>query len=54
MELRDEIRINAPRERVYAALNDAEILRQAIPGCESLQKNSDTEFDVSVRKPSTK
>ena len=48
MELKDEIRINAPRERVYAALNDAEILRQAIPGCESLQKNSDTEFEAVV------
>ncbi len=48
MELKDEIRINAPRERVYAALNDPEILRQAIPGCESLQKNSDTEFEAVV------
>ena len=48
MELKDEIRINAPREQVYAALNDPEILRQAIPGCESLQKNSDTEFEAVV------
>lgn len=48
MELKDEIRINAPRQRVYAALNDPEILRQAIPGCESLQKNSDTEFEAVV------
>jgi carbon monoxide dehydrogenase subunit G len=48
LELKDEIRIKAPRERVYAALNDPEILRQAIPGCESLQKNSDTEFEAVV------
>jgi uncharacterized protein len=48
LELKDEIRINAPREQVYAALNDPEILRQAIPGCESLQKNSDTEFEAVV------
>ena len=30
--------IKAPRERVYAALIDPEILRHAIPGCESLEK----------------
>ncbi|MGE3775535.1 MAG: carbon monoxide dehydrogenase subunit G [Gammaproteobacteria bacterium] len=48
MELKDEIRINAPRAQVYAALNDPEVLRQAIPGCESLQKNSDTEFEATV------
>lgn len=48
MELKDQIRINAPRTKVYAALNDADILRQAIPGCEALQKNSDTEFEATV------
>ncbi len=48
MELKDEIRINAPRAQVYAALNDPDILRQAIPGCENLQKNSDTEFEATV------
>ena len=31
MELADEIVINAPKERVYAALNDPEILQQCIP-----------------------
>ena len=30
--------INAPRERVYAALVQPEILKRAIPGCESLEK----------------
>jgi carbon monoxide dehydrogenase subunit G len=30
--------IKAPRERVYAALVDPDILRLAIPGCESLEK----------------
>jgi len=48
LELKDEIRIHAPRAKVYAALNDPEVLRQAIPGCESLQKNSDTEFEATV------
>lgn len=48
MELSDEITINAPMARVYAALNDPEILRQCIPGCEELIKHSDTELEAKV------
>jgi uncharacterized protein len=48
MELSDEIVINAPRDRVYAALNDPEILRQCIPGCEELIKHSDTDLEAKV------
>lgn len=48
MELSDEIIINAPKDRVYAALNDPEILKQCIPGCEELIKHSDTELEAKV------
>ncbi len=48
MELSDEITINAPKERVYAALNDPEILQQCIPGCEELIKHSETELEAKV------
>ena len=48
MELNDEIIINAPKERVYAALNDPEILKDCIPGCEELIKHSDTELEAKV------
>lgn len=48
MELNDEITINAPIERVYAALNDPEILQQCIPGCEELIKHSDTDLEAKV------
>jgi len=48
MELNDEIIINAPQAVVYAALNDPEILRQCIPGCEELIKHSDTELEAKV------
>ena len=44
MELKDEIVIAAPRAQVYAALNDPEVLRACIPGCEELEKESDTEL----------
>lgn len=48
MELQDEITINAPKDTVYAALNDPEILRQCIPGCEELVQHSDTELEAKV------
>jgi uncharacterized protein len=48
MELNDKIRINAPRATVFAALNDPEILKQAIPGCETLTAVSPTEFTATV------
>ncbi|GBD45138.1 hypothetical protein HRbin40_02640 [bacterium HR40] len=49
MDMTGEYRIPAPRERVWQALNDPEILRQAIPGCEELTRKSDTEFEAVVR-----
>lgn len=48
MEISAEQKIAAPRDRVYAALNDPEILRQSIPGCETLEKVSDTEMKATV------
>jgi carbon monoxide dehydrogenase subunit G len=48
MELSGEYRIAAPREKVWLALNDADVLRQCIPGCETLEKVSPTEFAAKV------
>jgi len=48
MELNDEVTINAPKARVYEALNDPEILQQCIPGCEELIQHSDTELEAKV------
>ncbi|MEM1352658.1 MAG: carbon monoxide dehydrogenase subunit G [Pseudomonadota bacterium] len=48
MELADEIKIDAPKEKVYAALNDPEVLKRCIPGCEDLIKHSDTELEAKV------
>ena len=48
MELRGECRIAASRQRVWEGLNDPEILRQSIPGCEQIAKLSDTEFTAKV------
>jgi uncharacterized protein len=48
MDLTGEYPIPAPRETVWAALNNPEILRVCIPGCEELDKTSDTEFVARV------
>src|SRR5215468_5289865 len=48
MDMTGEYRIAAPRQRVWEALNDPEILRQCIPGCEEIQKLSDTEMTAKV------
>jgi hypothetical protein len=48
MELTGEQTIPAPRERVWTALNDPEILKRCIPGCQDIQKLSDTELTAKV------
>ncbi|MHA7969176.1 SRPBCC family protein [Rhizobium sp. CAU 1783] len=48
MDMSGSERIEAPVETVWQALNDPEILRQAIPGCESLEKTSDTNMTAKV------
>jgi carbon monoxide dehydrogenase subunit G len=48
MEISGEFRIPASRQHVWQALNDPDILRKSIPGCEALEKLSDTEFDAKI------
>jgi uncharacterized protein len=48
MDMNGSQRIEASREAVYAGLNDVDILRQCIPGCESIEKTSETEMVAKV------
>ena len=48
MDMKGEYRIAAPREKVWDALNDPEVLKQCIAGCEELDKTSDIEFSARV------
>jgi len=48
MKITGETLIAAPREAVWRALNDPEILRKSIPGCESLERLSDSAFKAVV------
>src|SRR6201988_912589 len=46
MTMTGEVQLPASREVVWAKLNDAEVLKACIPGCEELNKTSDTEFQA--------
>jgi carbon monoxide dehydrogenase subunit G len=48
MEMTGEVKIAAPRTKVWAALNDPAILKAAIPGCTDLTKVSDNEMTATV------
>lgn len=48
MQLTGQQRIAASRQRVWAALNDPEVLRASIPGCQSLEKEGDNRFNAIV------
>jgi len=43
-----EERIAAPIDRVWEALNDPQVLKECIPGCESLEKTSDNGMAATV------
>ncbi len=43
-----EERIAAPIDKVWAALNDPEVLKEAIPGCQNLDMKSPTEMAATV------
>ncbi|HVB15337.1 MAG TPA: carbon monoxide dehydrogenase subunit G [Stellaceae bacterium] len=48
MDMQGERHIPAPRQKVWECLNDPEVLKRCIPGCETIEKISDTEFTAKV------
>jgi uncharacterized protein len=48
MQMNDSQRILAPKEKVWAALNDPDILKQCIPGCQSLEMTSPNDMAATV------
>ena len=48
MEMKGDQLISADRQTVWEALNNPEILKACIPGCETLEKISDTELSATV------
>ncbi|MEM7060584.1 MAG: carbon monoxide dehydrogenase subunit G [Pseudomonadota bacterium] len=48
MEMSGERSINAPRAEVWEALNNPDVLKACIPGCQEIEKTSDTTFVAKV------
>ena len=48
MKLTGSYELNVNKESVWKALNDPNILKKCIPGCESFDKESDTVFNVAA------
>lgn len=48
MDMNGEYRIEAPIQTVWDAIQNPEILKACIPGCEELEKTSDTEMTAKV------
>lgn len=48
MQMESEQHIPAPREKVWAALNDTEILKASMPGCESFEATGENQFIALV------
>ena len=48
MDMTGERQITAPRDAVWAALNDPAVLKACIPGCETLEKTSDTDMTATA------
>ena len=48
MDMTGEYRIAAPRQKVWDGLNDPDILKACIPGCEEIERKSDTEMSAKV------
>ena len=48
MEMISEQRIAATREEVWAALNDTEVLKQSMPGCESFEPIGENIFEARI------
>ena len=49
MKIEGTQKLHVPRERVYAALTDPQVLQRCIPGCESLEKTGDDAYAMTIK-----
>jgi carbon monoxide dehydrogenase subunit G len=49
MKIEGTQELHAPRDRVYSALTDPEVLRRCIPGCESLEKTAEDTYSATLK-----
>lgn len=49
MEMTGEQLVPLPQQETWQALNDPAVLKECVPGCESLEKVSDTQFELTMK-----
>ena len=49
MDMTGEQKLDAPQDLVWRALNDPEMLRNSIPGCQALEKAGENGFEATVK-----
>jgi uncharacterized protein len=49
MKIEGRYQIPAPADRIYAALQDPDVLTRCIPGCEKMEKSGDDRYRVTLR-----
>ncbi len=49
MEIKGAYKVAAPREQVWTALNDPDILKKCLPGCEKLEREGDNAFTATIK-----
>jgi len=49
MKIESTQELHAPRDRIYSALTDPEVLRRCIPGCESLEKTAEDTYSATLK-----
>lgn len=49
MKISGKYTIDAPREQVWAALNDIDVLARVVPGCQRLEQTGENEFEGTVK-----
>ena len=48
MKMNGEFRVPTDRETVWRALNDPDVLKECLPGCQEIEKTSDTEMTATL------
>ena len=49
MKIESTQELHAPRDRIYSALTNPEVLRRCIPGCESLEKTAEDTYSATLK-----
>ena len=50
MEMTGQQTVPLPQDKTWEALNDTQVLKECVPGCETLEKISDTQYELTMKQ----